>query len=157
MKPQLKHILVSLLPRPVRRRLRQWNGLRQVRGFTEDRWPCAPVVRSLVQPGDCVVDAGANMGYITALLARWVGARGCVHSIEPVPETGDLLERNVRALRLDQVKIHRCAVSDADGAGTMEVPHYPQGGDNFYESHLVTGGRFRRFRPDGAGAAAPAG
>lgn len=84
------------------------------------------------------MDAGANIGYVTALLASWVGPAGTVHSIEPVPETCDLLRRAVRALGLKQVTVHHCAISDRDGVGQMEVPEYPGGGENFYESHLTT-------------------
>lgn len=141
MSERLKHLLVRCLPRGWRRALRQWNSLRQVRAFTAERWPCAPVVRALVRPGDCVVDAGANMGYITALLAGWVGPTGRVHSIEPVPDTYDLLVRGVRALGLAQVRTHHCAVSAEAGEGTMAIPSYAEGGENFYESHLVAGGR----------------
>lgn len=144
MKGHLKHWLVRCLPRPLRRRVRRWNSLRQVRAFSEDRWPCAPVVKALLRPGDCVVDAGANIGYITALLARWVGPEGRVHSIEPVPETYDLLVRGAAVQGLTQVTAHHCAVSDEQGLGTMSIPAYPDGGDNFYESHLVSGGATQR-------------
>lgn len=134
----LKRVVRHLMPRPVQRQLRRWYCPRQVRAFRPERWPHAAAVRRLLRPGDCVVDAGANIGYVTALLASWVGPSGRVHSIEPVPETCDLLRRAVRSLGLDQVQVHHCAVSDHDGVGRMEVPEYPGGGENFYESHLTS-------------------
>lgn len=136
----LRHRLIRCLPRPARQALRAWNSVRQVRGFGPERWPESPVVRRLVRPGDVVVDAGANIGYITALLARWVGPSGLVHSIEPIPATHALLVRAVRELGLAQVRCHACAVSDQAGEAVMEIPDYPDGGENFYESRVVPAG-----------------
>ena len=81
----LRHTVIRWLPARLRHALRAWNSSRQVRHFTEERWPEAAVVRQLIRPGDVVVDAGANIGYLSALLARWVGPSGLVHSIEPIP------------------------------------------------------------------------
>ena len=134
----LKRTVRHVLPRAVQHQIRRWYCPRQVRHFQASRWPHAAAVQRLLRPGDCVVDAGANIGYVTALLASWVGPSGTVHSIEPVPETCDLLRRAVRSLGLRQVTVHHCAVSDRDGVGQMEVPEYPGGGENFYESHLTT-------------------
>lgn len=134
----LRHSLVRCLPAPVKRGLRAWNSTRQVRRFTAERWPEAAVVRRLIRPGDVVVDAGANIGYITALLAGWVGPSGFVHSIEPIPETFRLLQRSMRKLGLHQVHCHGCGVSDQPGQAMMEVPAYPDGAENFYESKVVT-------------------
>ncbi len=126
------------MPAFLRRALRAWNSPRQVRRFTPDRWPEAAVVQQLIRPGDVVVDAGANIGYISALLARWVGPTGLVHSIEPIPETFELLQGAMRKLGFQQVKCHACGVSDRGGEAVMEVPAYPDGAENFYESHVVT-------------------
>ena len=136
----LRHQLIRCLPRPARHALRAWNSVRQVRAFGPERWSESPVVQRLVRPGDVVVDAGANIGYITALLARWVGPGGLVHSIEPIPATYALLTRAVRALGLAQVRCHACAVSDQAGEAVMEIPDYPDGGENFYESRVVPAG-----------------
>lgn len=56
------------------------------------------VFRSLIRPGDVVLDVGANFGWYTAAFARWVGLRGSVHAFEPVPsiaqQTRDAIELN---------------------------------------------------------------
>lgn len=90
----------------------------------------------LVRPGSVVVDAGANVGYVTALLARWVGPEGRVHSFEPVPETFELLSRAVRKLRLNQVYLHPLALSDAARRAEIRIPCYADGRENLYESTL---------------------
>jgi len=40
-------------------------------------------VRSRVEPGQTVVDVGANIGYFSVLLAHQVGPAGRVHAFEP--------------------------------------------------------------------------
>jgi FkbM family methyltransferase len=41
--------------------------------------------RQLISKGDTVVDIGANLGYYTKLFSGWVGDKGSVIAIEPVP------------------------------------------------------------------------
>lgn len=137
---RVKQAVAARLPDAWRRRLRRWRAFSQVRGFRDADWPYSPLVRCLVREGDCVVDAGANIGYLTARLAAWVGPRGRVHSIEPIPETYALLADHVRRLGLVQVRLHACAVSDRGGEAVMEVPRNAAGGENFYESHIVAAG-----------------
>jgi len=45
------------------------------------------LLRSLIEPGDAVMDIGANIGYFSASLSRAVGEKGRVWSFEPVPPT----------------------------------------------------------------------
>lgn len=133
----LRTFLLRLLPagwrRAAKRRYYPWV----LRRFSAERWPGASVVARLVRPGELVVDAGANIGYVSMLLARWVGPSGLVYSFEPMPETFSFLAHNMQALGLRQVRPHRIALSNQSGEGHMAVPEYPQGGPNFYEAHLV--------------------
>ena len=41
--------------------------------------------KRLIKEGDTVVDIGANLGYFTKLFSKWVGDKGRVIAIEPVP------------------------------------------------------------------------
>lgn len=134
----IKQGLMRAIPRPLQRRAKAWYYPRMLRNFTEDRWPEAPVVRRLVAPGDHVVDAGANIGYISLLLSRMVGPQGRVHAFEPVPATFELLSSNLRALGLANVEARPVGVSDAAAEVFMQTPDYDGGGENLYESHIVT-------------------
>lgn len=136
----IRHTLIRLLPPSLRQGLRRWYYPRMVAKFSPDRWPPAAGVRQLVGPGNVVVDAGANVGYITALLAQWVGVDGRVHSFEPVPITSDLLRRSVAHLKLGQVAVHPCGVSDRAGGAKMSIPRYADGGENLYESSVIDEG-----------------
>lgn len=133
----VKQVVLRLLPRSAQRRIKKWYYPRLLRGYSEERWPEARIVRKLVAPGDHVVDAGANVGYISLILSRIVGPAGIVHSFEPVPQTFDLLENNLRVLGLANVRARRAAVSDSPGRARMATPDYAGGGENLYESKLV--------------------
>lgn len=74
---------------------------------------------ALLQPGDTVIDVGANVGYFTLLAGRAVGTSGKVHAFEPVPATRADLDRNVELNRLAQVIVHEEALSDATGEATI--------------------------------------
>jgi len=52
-------------------------------------------LKNLINPGDTVVDIGANLGYYTCNFAKWVGAQGKVVSYEPVRPVMNVLKRNV--------------------------------------------------------------
>lgn len=50
----------------------------------------------LLSPGNVVVDAGANIGFYTLMMAERVGSNGQVHSFEPVPQTFAKLQANLQ-------------------------------------------------------------
>lgn len=68
-----------------------------------------------VEPGDLVVDVGANYGYTTTYFASEVGPEGFVISLEPEPETRALLEYNVRSAGYANVEIVAAAAGDRPG------------------------------------------
>ena len=67
-------------------------------------------------PRDHVIDAGANIGYMTMLFSARIGANGIVHSFEPHPQVRAALERNVdrtnRRENVGRVIVHDCALGD---------------------------------------------
>lgn len=74
--------------------------------------------RAATQPGDIVIDAGANAGAYTVLFAQWVGRAGRVYAFEPVPAIADVLRRQ---LRLNGVADRVTVVPAALGSGTGTV------------------------------------
>jgi len=82
----------------------------------------------LLAPGDQVLDAGANIGYMTMLFAAKVGKTGVVHSFEPHPQVCAMLRRNVE--RIDKtgnarwVVVHDCALGDARGKARLIETDY---------------------------------
>jgi FkbM family methyltransferase len=87
-------------------------------GFCE---PAARLMEALLQPGDTVIDGGANVGLYTVLAARRVGAAGRVVACEPSPTTMDLLRRNVRRNGFDWVIPREVALAEAPGRLTLRM------------------------------------
>ncbi|HWV23657.1 MAG TPA: FkbM family methyltransferase [Thermomicrobiales bacterium] len=87
------------------------------------RWgePELHELHRLVRPGTVAVDAGAHFGVYSLALARLVGKRGRVISIEPIEEDAAMLRRAMRALRMP-VSVVTCALSAQPGEATLRVP-----------------------------------
>ena len=77
----------------------------------------------LIAPGDTVVDAGANVGYMTVLAATAAG-RGRVIAFEPHPDLFPVLRQNAEyAARFGcRVEPRQAALSDAPGTAALRVP-----------------------------------
>jgi FkbM family methyltransferase len=79
-----------------------------------------------VAPGMCCVDAGAQAGYFTVLMADLVGPGGRVHAIEPLPSNVSLLTTNVALNGFDgRVSIHGAALGRATEGMVALRPSYP--------------------------------
>jgi FkbM family methyltransferase len=87
-------------------------------GFCE---PSARAMRSLLAPGDVVIDGGANIGLFTLLAAGLVGRSGQVIACEPSPTTMALLRANVEDNRLDWVHLREAAIAEKHGRLVMRV------------------------------------
>jgi FkbM family methyltransferase len=94
-----------------------WHALQapKVRGLKR-------ILGLLIQPGDAVLDVGANIGRLTHALARRVGSSGCVHAFEPTPMARRVLEKLVALRRLSQVRVQPCAVGREEGELHLRVP-----------------------------------
>jgi FkbM family methyltransferase len=86
----------------------------------DPEYACHYYVRRFVDPGDVVLDIGANLGYYTVLFAEWVGAEGQVYSVEPVPLFREILRRNARSF--SQVEIVPYALGNEPATVQMGVP-----------------------------------
>lgn len=69
--------------------------------------------------GDGAIDVGANVGVVTAQLARAVGPTGRVLAIEPQDAAADVCVRACAAF--PWVDVSRMAVTDTDGRATLHV------------------------------------
>jgi FkbM family methyltransferase len=131
--PYAKAVLTHLLPDRLFTHLAERHYLGVVRSFAA---PEASLAARLIDPGDHVLDLGANVGWYTRVLAEAVGPAGRVYSLEPIPRTFRFLEYSVRALGLTNVTLFNCAASDHDGTALMQVPR-EAGVENFYQATIV--------------------
>lgn len=88
--------------------------------------PLTEALWRLAQPGDTVVDGGANIGYATSILAARVGPHGKIHSFEPDPRAFRELQQNVdvwedRGQRSAFV-LHNVALGAQAGTAVLHVP-----------------------------------
>jgi FkbM family methyltransferase len=74
-----------------------------------------------VQPGDHVVDIGANIGYYSLLLSRRVGPQGRVDAFEPEPLNLALLGANLQINDCSNVVVHPLALADTHGQRPLYI------------------------------------
>jgi FkbM family methyltransferase len=84
------------------------------------------VLARLIQPGDVVIDGGANIGYMTLLAATTAGPSGKVLSFEPHPKLFSILEQNVarasQAVPMARVVLRNTALGERAGQAELIVP-----------------------------------
>lgn len=73
------------------------------------------ILQQHTPPGGCCLDIGANLGFYTVKLARWVGAAGRVAAFEPNPAMLDRIERNVALNQFAQVEVVNAAIHHQSG------------------------------------------
>jgi FkbM family methyltransferase len=86
-------------------------------GYDKDR--THQFSRSLIYPGDTVMDIGANVGFWVMGATRQVGAMGHVHAFEPVPDNYSRLKRNLALNGFDRVHCQQVALADECGHATF--------------------------------------
>jgi FkbM family methyltransferase len=101
---------------------------------TEPEYTLLP---TLLSPGDCVIDVGANVGHYTKRMSELVGKKGRVIALEPVPETFAVLASNAQHFQFTNVTLLNAAASDEIALVGMVTPTFKSGLKNFYQAHLV--------------------
>lgn len=83
------------------------------------------VLWRLLNEGETAVDAGANIGQMTSIMAKRVGNEGQVLSFEPHPQVFQELAANVAAWQHDpgvgQIKVHEMGLSKEAGFATLHT------------------------------------
>jgi FkbM family methyltransferase len=106
---------------------RDWVGQFVMRWGVYDLVVCEVLLR-LTDPGETAIDAGANIGQMTSLLAHAVGSTGRVISFEPHPTTFARLSHN--ATQWDSssggtvLELHQAALSSAAGTASLATAAY---------------------------------
>jgi FkbM family methyltransferase len=79
------------------------------------------VVRNLLQRGDWVIDAGANIGWFSLLASSIIGTSGKVFAFEPFGTTAEHLSRNLALNGASNVELHTIALSDSRGKAKLTM------------------------------------
>lgn len=73
------------------------------------------VMKRLLEPGQTMVDVGANIGYFTLVAAQAVGPQGHIIAFEPAPAVRERLRRNLELNRATTVVVRDEALAAAPG------------------------------------------
>lgn len=76
-------------------------------------------MQKVVRQGDIFFDVGANVGYISALMAGAVGPEGKVYAFEPANTTYKLTRQYITPKSAPNVQLQQMAVSNEDGTATF--------------------------------------
>ncbi len=76
-----------------------------------------------LNPGDTVIDIGANIGAFTVLAASRVGSKGRVLAFEPEAATFECLLRNIQLNQLTNVTPINQAIDQVAGVAQLRVGH----------------------------------
>ncbi|MBD1873990.1 FkbM family methyltransferase [Nodosilinea sp. FACHB-131] len=80
----------------------------------------------IIDEGETCVDVGANIGYMTSLMAHRVGLRGKVIAFEPHPTIYQRLSNNVRSWSTEknwtQIETSSLAISEQLGQAQLFIP-----------------------------------
>jgi FkbM family methyltransferase len=82
-------------------------------------------IMRLTDPGETALDIGANIGYMSLVLAMSTGPAGRVLSFEPNPDVLPRLQVNVnhwKSLGIAPIEVRAVALSDRDGQGHLGFP-----------------------------------
>jgi len=79
-------------------------------------------LRQVVQPGQVVIDIGANYGVYALSLARRVGPTGQVWAFEPASDTAAHLASSITANATPWVRLEALALTDHEGTGWLRKP-----------------------------------
>lgn len=87
------------------------------------------VVQNLIQPGDHIIEVGANFGFYTIMMAHRVGPAGSLISFEGNPSLAELVRKSTRFNGYhDRVRVVAKAASDAGGMVGFIVSRRNAGG-----------------------------
>ena len=103
-------------------RTRLWLRARRFRNRSEREevhFAC-----SAIQPGDCVLDIGANKGGYTYWMSKIAGPSGRVYAFEPQPKLVDYLKSFAAGCRHQNLIVCPVALSNCEGQGNLVIPQH---------------------------------
>jgi FkbM family methyltransferase len=78
-------------------------------------------VRNLLEPGQRVIDIGANYGVYALSMAQRVGAKGYVWAFEPASSTAKLLAKGIAINGFKQISLEQSALSNTEGYAQLSL------------------------------------
>lgn len=76
-------------------------------------------LKSFLNPGDCFIDVGANIGLISIFASYCVGNNGKVLAYEALPRTAELLQENIALNRVKNIEVNKFALGSTEGSAMI--------------------------------------
>ncbi len=99
------------------------------------------VLETHLKPGCCMIDVGANVGFMTGIASRLVGQQGQVHSFEPSPLVYAKLQGGVRENGFTNVTTHNMGCGDSPGEMMLASPSGSSGNATLTQLDVAVGSR----------------
>lgn len=93
-------------------------------GFFKNKYPELFYLSRLVKAGDVCIDIGANLGYYSTFLSRVVGENGKIYAVEPVPLFLEILHKNIKKMKAENVEILPYALGEKEEKVRMGMPEH---------------------------------
>ncbi len=87
--------------------------------------PVTESIWRLLADGELSADIGANIGYMTSVMAARLRAGGSIHAFEPMPQLAGVLRTHAHqwaTLTRADIHVHQVAVAQKAGSATLYVP-----------------------------------
>ncbi len=117
-------------------------------GLLKNKYPELFYLETIIKPGDICIDIGANVGYYSVFLSKYVTQSGRVYSVEPVPLFAKVFLKNTYNHALNNITLYQTALGAENKKITMGTPTingvFRHGltkvllGDNKEESNMQT-------------------
>lgn len=133
----LKKFIFSVFPNTALTHIKKYHFYRKIKRAKITEEEDLVMLKNIINPGDHVLDIGANVGLYTKFMSQLAGMNGKVLSAEPIPETYSYLENNIHKLNLRNVKALNVAISSTRGTATMQIPRFSDNRPNFYEAAIT--------------------
>ena len=138
--------LAAKLPRSIQQELRRWQVVLAIRrgrfGSSEPEYALLP---ELVQPGDWVIDVGANVGEYTLCLSELVGPEGRVFAVEPIAATAEILATAVQHSPYGNITILNLGAANEPGVRTFHLPAAESGLPNYRQARVSNDGEHSAY------------
>ena len=114
--------------------------MKEMNVFWKLKEPYIPeeIIEKFSNPGNTVMDIGANIGEWTLRMANTVGSGGRVYSFEPIPLINQSLNKTLRINNLSQVTLVQLALDNRSGDSEFTIPIDANGRAIHGESRLGT-------------------
>ncbi|MCX7953601.1 MAG: FkbM family methyltransferase [Bacteroidales bacterium] len=89
-------------------------------GFLKKSYPEIHFLKKIVKPGYYCIDIGANLGYYSYFLSKYVTQKGKVIAVEPIPLFCEILKKNVK--NFNNIKILPVCLGNEEKVVSLGIP-----------------------------------